>query len=433
MSSLSSLSESWFQEAAALDATDPLNHFRERFYIPEKNGKPVHYFTGNSLGLQPKNASLYLSEELEAWRTLAVDGHFEGKRPWYHYHTFFSEHLARLLGCRPHECVATGSLTANLHFLMVSFYRPKGRRFKILCEHKPFPSDLFAFWSQARFHGYNPEEAVVFLPDNSLAEEDIAAFIRHLGEELAVVVLGSVHYLSGRFFNPEPLAEAAHETGALFGLDLAHTIGNIPLGLHAADVDFACWCSYKYLNSGPGSTGGLYVHEKHGGTTDIPRFEGWWGTNAKTRFLMEDRFEPAPGAEAWQLSNAPVLNMAAHLASLEIFSEAGMPALRAKSVLLTGFLEKGLKRLMQEDLPVRFTLLTPADPQRRGCQISLAFENASEGLRLFESMSSGNVVADWRRPNIMRLAPVPLYNTFTDVAAALDVMLKNLRPAAVKS
>lgn len=411
------------QEALVLDAGDPLKNFRDRFYIPEREGHPVHYFTGNSLGLQPKAAAIYLNEELEAWRNLAVDGHFEGKRPWYHYHTFFSEHLARLLGCRPHECVAMGSLTANLHFLMVSFYRPQGRRFRIICEKDPFPSDLYAFWSQARFHGYDPKEAVVFLPDNNLPEEDIAGFIKTLGEEVAVVILGGVHYLSGRYYNPEPLARAAHDVGAYFGLDLAHAIGNIPLYLHNAEVDFACWCSYKYLNSGPGAVGGLYVHEKHGGVADIPRFEGWWGTNATTRFLMEDRFDPAPGAEAWQLSNAPVLNMAAHLASLEIFSEAGMPALRAKSVLLTGFLEKGLRRLAEADFPVRFTLLTPHEPERRGCQLSLAFENEAEGHRLFERLLARHVVVDWRRPNVMRLAPVPLYNTFTDVAETLGILL----------
>jgi kynureninase len=411
------------QEARVLDNTDPLKDFRERFYIPKRDDQLVHYFTGNSLGLQPRTAAQYLNEELEAWRTLAVDGHFEGKRPWYHYHTFFSEHLARLLGCRPHECVAMGSLTANLHLLMVSFYRPRGRRYKIVCEKDPFPSDLYAFWSQARFHGYDAKEAVIFFPDNDLSEKDLAAFIRSQGDDVAVVVLSGVHYLSGRFFNPEPLAQAAHEVGAFFGLDLAHTVGNIPLNLHEAGVDFACWCSYKYLNSGPGAVGGLYVHEKHGGTADIPRFEGWWGTNAATRFLMEDRFEPAVGAEAWQLSNAPVLNMAAHLASLEIFSEAGMPSLRAKSVLLTGFLEKGLRRVAETDFPVKFALLTPAEPERRGCQLSLAFENATEGRKLFEYLLAHKVVADWRRPNVMRLAPVPLYNTFTDIAEALKVFI----------
>ncbi|MCS6978626.1 MAG: kynureninase [Flavobacteriales bacterium] len=426
MSRAASYIEAWRQEALQRDAADALAPFREKFYIPERSGRPVHYFTGNSLGLQPRRAATYLEEELEAWRTLAVDGHFEGKRPWYHYHTFFSEHLSRLLGCHPFECVAMGSLTANLHLLLASFYRPRGRRIKILCERRPFPSDLYAFRSQARFHGLDPAEAVVELPDNAMSEEDIAAFIRDLGEELAVVVLGGVHYLSGRFFRPALLAHAAHEVGAFFGLDLAHAVGNVPLNLHADQVDFACWCSYKYLNSGPGAVGGLFVHDMHGGRADIPRLEGWWGTDARTRFRMEDRFDPAPGAEAWQLSNAPVFNMAAHLAALEIFSEAGMSALREKSLALTGFLEKGLRTLSEAFPPAPFKLITPDDPEQRGCQLSLQFVAEDVGRRVFRHLQSRHIVADWREPATLRLAPVPLYNTFADVAAALEALAQGL-------
>ncbi|MCS6980844.1 MAG: kynureninase [Flavobacteriales bacterium] len=419
MSRLEKLRESWMHQAHLADAADPLKWLRAHFHIPEKDGRPVVYFTGNSLGLQPRKAAQYIAEELEAWRTLAVDGHFQGKRPWYHYHTFFSEHLASLLGCQPQECVAMGSLTANLHLLLVSFYRPQGQKFKILCEQNPFPSDLYAFWSQARFHGYDPQEAVVELPHNDMAEEEIAQYIESLGDELAVVVFGGVHYLSGRFFRPGPLVQAAHRVGAFFGLDLAHAIGNIPLTLHDDEVDFACWCSYKYLNSGPGAVGGLYVHEKYGGLRDIPRFEGWWGTRSDTRFLMERSFDPAPGAQAWQLSNAPVFNMAAHLAALELFSQVGIEALRHKSIQLTGFLEQGLDQL-NEALPHRsFSLLTPRDPALRGCQLSIIFEDEETGQRVFKTLLSEGVVVDWRQPRVMRMAPVPSYNTFEDVARCL--------------
>jgi len=412
-------------QALQKDDEDTLAHFRDKFHIPRKNGKDVCYLTGNSLGLQPREARRFIEEELEVWRSLAVDGHFNGKRPWFDYHLFFSDHLAHLTGARASECVAMGSLTANLHFLMVSFYQPRGNRFKILCENKPFPSDLYAFSSQARFHGFDPQKAVVQLPHLEMSEEEIADYIEYLGDSLAVVILGGVHFLTGRRFNLKKIAESAHKVGAYFGTDLAHAIGNVPLSLHDHLVDFACWCSYKYLNSGPGAVGGIFVHEKYFNNREIPRLEGWWGADAQKRFLMEDTFIPAEGAQAWQLSNAPVINMAAHLCALEIFSDAQIQNLRLKSIKLTAFLDNALRKINELFDREYLKILTPGDPEQRGCQLSVEFKEKSKDL--YKYLLDQGIIVDWREPGIVRMAPVPLYNKFSDIALTIETIINFIK------
>lgn len=402
--------------AAYADDTDELKEFRKRFLFPKHEGSDCLYFTGNSLGLQPVTVREYIQRELDDWAKLGVEGHFMARKPWFSYHEQFASPLALLTGSKENEVVAMGSLTGNLHLLMVSFYRPTEKRYKILCEKKAFPSDTYALKSQLRFHGFNPEYGLVEVGPRDgeylIREEDIFdAIERHKGE-LALVMIGGVNYFTGQLFDMQKITSAAHAAGALCGWDLAHAIGNVELRLHDWQVDFAAWCSYKYLNSSPGGTAGIFVHEKHLGTKDIPRFEGWWGTDPSTRFLMGDTFEPMPTAGAWQLSNAPVLSMAAHKAALDIFEEAGMEKLTAKSRRLTGFLEFVLDRIA-ESKPGSVQIITPRNPEKRGCQLSLVFPG--KGKALFDELTARGVIADWREPNVVRLAPVPLYNSFRDV------------------
>jgi len=402
--------------AISQDHYDPLREFRGRFLFPRYNDRDVLYFTGNSLGLQPRAAREYLVQELEDWKNLGVEGHFNAKNPWFSYHEPFGALLAPLVGALPTEVVAMGSLTNNLHLLMVSFYRPTKKRYKIICEQKSFPSDLYALDSQARFHGFDPANAVIGISpregESWIRTEDILALIHKNRKELALVMMGGVNYYNGQLFDMETITKAAHEAGAYAGFDLAHAAGNVALSLHAWDVDFAAWCSYKYLNSGPGSVAGIFVHEKHH-TGNIPRFEGWWGTDARTRFMMNRTFAPFHTAEAWQLSNAPVLSMAAHRAALELFNEAGMDALTQKSRKLTGYLEFLVNRINESTGERQIRILTPDDPAQRGCQLSLEIEG--RGKEVFSSISARGIVADWREPNVIRVAPVPLYNSFQDV------------------
>jgi kynureninase len=404
--------------AQALDAADPLKSYRDRFYIPTFHEKGVRYFTGNSLGLQPKSAQAYVQQEMDDWAKWGVEGHFHGKNPWFSYHEFLTEKAARVVGALPKEVVVTHSLTTNLHLLMVSFYRPSGTRTKILCEAKAFPSDLYALESQVRFHGLNPDVDLVGLApregEHILREEDVLAKIAELGDTLALIMIGGVNYYTGQLMDMPAITKAGHAVGAIVGFDLAHAAGNIHLKLHEWDVDFAAWCSYKYLNSGPGGVSGMYVHERFANRPDLPRFAGWWGYDKATRFLMEPGFKPMEGAEGWQLSNAPVISMAAHWASLEIFDEVGMERLNEKTVLLTGYLEFILDELTAKYKDqCRFEIITPREKTRRGAQLSILVHG--KGKALFDALSANGVVADWREPNVIRVAPAPLYNSFEDV------------------
>jgi kynureninase len=401
--------------AQARDAADLLRTFRTEFRFPQHEGRDVLYFTGNSLGLQPKAAADALKQELDDWARFGVEGHFHAKHPWYSYHEELTPSLARLVGALPEEVVAMNQLTSNLHFLMVSFYRPSGKRKKILTETRPFPSDTYAFASQIAFHGGDPEADLVEVQpragEHTLRTEDIIAKINDLGEELALVCFGGVNFYTGQAFDMAAITKAAHAVGAIAGFDLAHAAGNLHLQMHDWNVDFACWCSYKYLNSGPGSVAGAFVHERHLGK-DLPLFAGWWGHDKSERFKMERTFKPMPTAEAWQVSNAPVFSMAVHRAALEQFDRAGIANLRAKSEQLTAYLAFIIAEVAQRT-GTHLEVITPSDPMQRGCQLSILAHG--HGKALFNRITERGVVADWREPNVIRVAPVPLYNSFEDV------------------
>ena len=398
--------------AKHMDEKDPLAHFRDKFYIPKLNGKETIYLCGNSLGLQPKTVKDYLNQELEDWANLGVEGHLQAKNPWYSYHENFANPLSRLVGAKPSEVVAMNGLTVNLHLMLISFYRPQGKRYKILCEHKAFPSDQYAFESQVKLHGYNPEDAIIeagpIEGDSLIGNEQFLKKIEEHKDELALVVLGGVNYYTGQFYNLEEIAKASHNTGAYVGYDLAHAVGNVELKLHDWGVDFGVWCSYKYLNSGAGGVAGAFVHEKHIGNKEIPRLAGWWGHDKESRFLMEPGFNPIPTAESWQLSNAPVFSMAPHMASLKIFDEVGMDALCRKRDMLTGYLE-----FLIEEVNENMNIITPKDKTQRGCQLSIL--TGKNGKEIHDNLTKEGVISDWRNPNVIRVAPVPLYNTFEDV------------------
>ncbi|MBK7560198.1 MAG: kynureninase [Chitinophagaceae bacterium] len=406
-----------FEFAKKLDEQDPLKHFREMFYIPILFGKECIYFTGNSLGLQPKRTQDYVVDELEDWASLGVEGHLHARNPWLPYHEFFPKQLSKLVGSKENEVVVMNSLTVNLHLLMVSFYRPTKKRYKIICEAKAFPSDQYAFETQARYHGFDPAEAIIeVLPregEFTLRTEDIISTIKKHGDNVALVLFGGVNYYTGQLFDMKSITSAAHEAGAYAGFDLAHAAGNVELQLHDWNVDFACWCSYKYLNSGPGGVAGVFIHEQHVANNELPRFAGWWGYTKETRFKMEKGFEPIPTAEGWQLSNAPVLSMAAHKASLDIFEEAGMERLHAKRKLLAGYLHFILQDINDRQNEKALEIITPSDETERGCQVSMLM--LKRGKEIFNELTKKGVLADWREPNVIRVAPVPLYNSFEDV------------------
>ncbi len=357
-----------------------------------------------------------MNEELEDWANYGVEGHFDARRPWVSYHENLIEPAAELVGAKPSEVVHMNGLTTNLHLLMVSFYRPEGKRFKIICEAKAFPSDQYALESQVKFHGYKPDDAIIEVSPRPgeyiIREEDIIQAIEEHADEIALVFWGGVNYYTGQFFDLKRIAEAGRKAGAVVGYDLAHAAGNVPLRLHDWQVDFAAWCTYKYLNSGPGSVSGIFIHEKHAEDFDLPRFAGWWGHNKEARFKMEKGFKPISGAEGWQLSNAPVFVMAPHLASLEIFSKAGLEKLREKSLKLTAFLEEVVSEVASQH-KANIEIITPEDPERRGCQLSLLTHG--RGKELFNFLQDHGVFSDWREPNVIRIAPVPLYNSFADV------------------
>lgn len=399
------------------DQQDPLAKYRAQFHFPSFHKEEVVYFTGNSLGLQPKTVKDFINIELEDWAKWGVEGHFEARNPWFSYHELLTEKAAKIVGAKNKEVVITHSLTTNLHLLMVSFYRPQGKRIKILCEGKAFPSDQYALESQVKFHGYTPEQAIVEVfpreGEHLIREEDIVAKINEIGDELAMVMIGGVNYYTGQLFDMKTITEAGHKQGAIVGFDLAHAAGNVQLQLHDWGVDFAAWCTYKYLNSSPGGVAGLFVHERHANSPDLPRFAGWWGHDKDARFKMEPGFKPMEGAEGWQLSNAPVLGMAAHLASLTIFDEVGMDAISKKRDDLTAYLEFVINEVSATSDAVDFEIITPKDPAKRGAQLSILAHG--QGKALFDALSEKGVVADWREPNVIRIAPAPLYNSYEDV------------------
>jgi kynureninase len=409
--------------AETLDRQDELKSFRSEFFFPQHEGKEVIYLTGNSLGLQPKSAMAALQTELNDWAKFGVEGHFQGTNPWFHYHKFFSESAANVVGALPSEVVVMNNLTVNLHLMMVSFYRPTKDRYKIIMEAGAFPSDQYAMESQVKFHGYRYEDAVIEVSpragEYALRTEDILDVIENNRDSVALVMFSGVQYYTGQAFDIEAITKAAHAAGAIAGFDLAHAAGNLKLNLHDWQVDFAVWCSYKYLNSGPGGVSGVFVHEKHGENPDLPRFAGWWGHREDVRFKMQKGFIPEKGAAGWQLSNAPVLSMAVHKASLEIFDRAGMDRLVAKSKLLSGYLEFVLKDVSVRNDSISLTVITPSE---RGCQLSvLAGSNAR---KLFDYLTQNGVVADWREPEVIRMAPVPLYNSFEDIYRLGEMILK---------
>ncbi len=411
--------------ARALDAQDSLRQFREQFIFPKYHqtdpltpSETINnsiYLCGNSLGLQPKAIRQALLNELDQWAEHGVEGHFRGKLPWMHYHKFLTQQTARLVGALPHEVVVMNTLTVNLHLMMASFYQPTPTRFKIVMEAGAFPSDQYAMESQVRWHGLDPDKAIVEVApragEDILRTEDILEILEKEGDSVALLMFGGVNYYTGQFYELGKIAAAGHNIGAKVGFDLAHAAGNLPLQLHDWGPDFAVWCSYKYLNSGPGGPSGAFVHERHANSPELPRFAGWWGHDEAERFKMKKGFRPMQGAEGWQLSNAQIFSFAAHKASLDIFDAAGIENLRAKSLQLTAFMEQVLKEA--DSGRNLFKIITPSDPAQRGCQLSLLTDH--RGKALFDFLAANGVLADWREPNVIRFAPVPLYNSFEDI------------------
>ena len=407
--------------AQGLDAQDILSKYRDEFIFPKVNGKQVIYFTGNSLGLQPKRAKSYVDEVMNDWANLAVEGHFYADKPWWDYHERFAGPLSDLVGAKPAEVTVMNTLTVNLHLLMVSFYRPSAKKYKIICEEKAFPSDQYMFQSQVDFHsktvGFDPKEALVEIKrregEHNIRLEDVLAKIEEVGEELALVLIGGVNYYTGQVFDMKTITEAGHKQGAYVGWDLAHAAGNIKLQLNEWKVDFAAWCSYKYMNSGPGNASGCFVHEMHHNDTELPRFAGWWGHNKERRFKMEPKFDPVRGADGWQISNLPILSLAPYLASVEMFAEVGMEKLIAKRDLITSYLEFILHDIDEAIDGTKFEVITPSIPEERACQLSVYLHG--QGRELFDYLMQNGVITDWREPNVIRLAPAPFYCSFEDM------------------
>ena len=396
------------------DQNDPLRRFRNQFHIPkDKNGEEQVYLCGNSLGLQPKLTQEYIQQELEDWSNLGVEGHTEAKNPWMPYHEFLTEKMAKIVGAKPSEVVMMNTLSVNLHLMMVSFYQPTSERFKIIIESDAFPSDKYAVESQLKFHGHDPKDSLILWEPREGEElchfEDLEKIMETEGDQVALLLIGSTNYYTGQSFPLKKITELGHRHGAKVGFDLAHGAGNIQPNLHETGPDFAVWCSYKYLNSGPGSVGGCFVHERHANNKELKRFTGWWGHNKQTRFNMRHEFDPIPGAEGWQLSNPPILSLAAIRASLAIFDEAGFENIRTKSVKITNYLEYLLKEIEGDQIEI----ITPQNPEERGCQLSIKVKNANKVL--FDKLMTAGVISDWREPNVIRVAPAPLYNSFEDV------------------
>ena len=416
--------------ALEMDDKDPLKGFQTRFYFPKVDGREAIYFCGNSLGLQPKSAQAYIQKELDNWADMAVDGHFHGEDAWYHIRKKSKPALAEIVGAHEHEVVAMNNLSSNLHFLMVSFYQPTKQKFKIITEAGAFPSDMYMLETQVKFHGLDPNQTIVELKprdgEHILRTEDILKTIAENQNQLALVMMGGLQYYTGQVFDMKAITAAGHAAGAKVGFDLAHAAGNVPLHLHDWGVDFATWCSYKYMNSGPGNISGIFVHERHAESPDLPRFAGWWGHDEGERFKMEKGFKPMFGADGWQLANSNVIALAAHQASLDIFMEAGMERLRQKSELLTGYLEFLLQEINGERGVIE--IITPKNTNERGCQLSLLVKKG--GKAVFDELYQNAIVGDWRNPNVIRIAPTPLYNSFMDVYRFARILEQSLHKFA---
>ena len=407
--------------AKQLDQEDPISYLRNEFHIPrDKEGKEWLYFTGNSLGLQPKITSKYIEQELDDWANFGVEGHFEAKNPWLSYHELLTDTMAKVVGAKPVEVVVMNTLTTNLHLLMVSFYQPSKTKYKIIIESDAFPSDRYAVQSQLSFHGFDPDEALIeWKPKEGkelLELEDLKSILDSQGDDVALLLIGGVNYYTGQYLDIKKIAELGHAKKCMVGIDLAHGVGNIQPNLHDSGVDFAAWCTYKYLNSGPGSLSGLFVHEKHAQRKDLPRFAGWWNHNKETRFNMRQPFDVMSGAEGWQLSNPPILSMAAIKASLDIFEKVGMDALVKKSKKLTGFFEYLVNEIASDTIKI----ITPTNPNERGCQLSLQVKNADKNLH--KKLTENNIITDWREPDVIRCAPVPMYTSFEDVYHMVTIL-----------
>ena len=403
--------------AKSLDAQDELRKYRDEFHFPHVNGKKVIYFTGNSLGLQPKRTKSYVDEVMADWANLAVEGHFYSDKPWWDYQERFAVPLSDIVGAKPTEVGVMNTLTVNLHLLMVSFYNPTPHKYKIICEEKAFPSDQYMFQSQVKFHGFDPKDAIVEIKrregEANIRLEDVLAKIEEVGSELALVLIGGVNYYTGQVFDMKTITAAGQKHGAYVGWDLAHAAGNIKLNLHDWNVDFAAWCSYKYMNSGPGNASGFFVHEKHHNDKELKRFAGWYGHNKERRFKMEPDFDPVNGADGWQISNLPILSLAPYLASVEMFAEVGMDKLITKRNLITSYLEFILHEIDNELEGAEFEILTPSNQEERGCQLSVYLHG--QGRELFDRLMKNGVITDWREPNVIRLAPAPFYCSFEDM------------------
>lgn len=414
--------------AQQLDAKDELRKYRDEFFFPQVNGRQVIYFTGNSLGLQPKRTKAYVDEIMTDWANLAVEGHFYADKPWWDYHERFAAPLSKIVGGKPSEITVMNTLTVNLHLLMVSFYRPTSNKYKIICEEKAFPSDQYMFQSQVKFHGLDPKDAIVEIKrregEHNIRLEDVLAKIDEVGDELALVLIGGVNYYTGQVFDIQVITAAGHKYGAYVGWDLAHAAGNIELQLHDWNVDFAVWCSYKYMNSGPGNASGCFIHEKHHNNSDLPRFAGWYGHNKERRFKMEPDFDPVHGADGWQISNLPILSLAPYLASVEMFAEVGMDKLIAKRNLITAYLEFVLHEVDKEIEGTEFEVITPAKQEERGCQLSVFLHG--QGRELFDYLMKNGVITDWREPNVIRLAPAPFYCSFEDMYEFGQILKKGI-------
>lgn len=413
--------------AQDMDGKDVLASYRSAFNFPKVNGEQVIYFTGNSLGLQPKSAVNYVNEVMEDWAKLAVEGHFYADKPWWDYQERFSEPLSKLVGAKPTEVTVMNTLTVNLHLLMASFYAPTHRKFKILCEEKAFPSDQYLIQSQVHFHGLDPNEVIVEVKrregEHNFRLEDILAKIEEVGDELALVLMGGLNYYTGQVLDMQAITKKAHEFDAYVGWDLAHAAGNIKMELHNWGVDFAAWCSYKYMNSGPGNASGCFIHEKHHTNMDLPRLGGWWGHNKERRFLMEPKYDPIPNAHGWQISNLPILSLAPYLASVHMFDEVGLDRLIAKREVITAYLEFVLLDIAAQ-VGGDFEIITPSDPKARGSQLSVLLHGA--GRAVFDYLMEAGVIVDWREPNVIRLAPVPLYTSYEDIFRFGQILKKAL-------
>ncbi|EZH72961.1 kynureninase [Aquimarina atlantica] len=414
-------SKASLEYAKELDQKDSIAQYRDQFHIPkDDNGNDWIYMCGNSLGLQPKTTKKYIQQELDDWANYGVEGHFEAKNPWMPYHEFLTDTMAKVVGAKPIEVVIMNTLTTNLHLLMVSFYQPNKTKYKIVIESDAFPSDRYAVESQLRFHGFDPKEGLIEWKPRSGEEllrlEDLETILDQQGDEIALLLIGGVNYYTGQYLDLKKIADLGHAKNCMVGIDLAHGVGNIQPELHDSGVDFAAWCTYKYLNSGPGSLGGLFVHEKHAYNKDLKRFAGWWSHNKNTRFNMRQEFDVMPGAEGYQLSNPPILSMAAIKASLDIFNEVGMDALRKKSKALTAYFEF----LINEIDTDRIRIITPTNPEERGCQLSVQVKNADKSLH--QQLTDHHVITDWREPDVIRCAPTPLYNSFEDVYRMTEIL-----------